>query len=377
MELEMVIYYHSVTILSMILSAFFLLWRRRGSAVYLPLVFMLMPIICAGFLKVAEAADIGEALAANGTEYLDGCFMELFLFLYITDFCGLRVHRALTAVLLAAGSAVFLLVMNDQKLHLLYSGAGLTSLDGVSGISGEYGPVNTVYCIMVGSYLAADLAAVIFSRVRRSISGKAAFLLSAVCLALITAFLADKVFHTALELLPASCILAQLLLTAVSREERCVIRSSAETVPSESAAGDKAGVKAVFSRAADDDKLTPEEEEKIHRLCPQFDVDLGMSYCMGSKEFWLDTLSAFIDSDSTDDLCRAFDSNDISIYRRAVHCIKSSARAVGAVPVSEKAKLLEEAAGNSDMGYIRSEHGAFIAEYRSLIDGVKRVTEIW
>lgn len=211
----MIIYFHLTVMLSVILSSVFLLRWERSIAVHFPLIFLLIPIINVGYLKVATSQNINEALIANGIEYLDGCFLELVFFLYIMSFCKLKVPKVLTAGLLAIGSAIFYFAINDSVSHMLYTTATLEQMDGVSYIVKEYGPVHTVYYVMIGFYLAANLAAIIYSFTRRSVSKINSLLLLIIYMLIIIAFLIGKVFHPAFELLPLSYMLAQILFLIV------------------------------------------------------------------------------------------------------------------------------------------------------------------
>ena len=75
----MIFYFHATVILSVLLSSVFVLRWRRGISVHFPIIFVFIPVINLGYLSVATATNVDEALLANGIEYLDGCFLELFM----------------------------------------------------------------------------------------------------------------------------------------------------------------------------------------------------------------------------------------------------------------------------------------------------------
>ena len=131
--------------------------------------------------------------------------------------------------------------------------------------------------------------------------------------------------------------------------------------------------KAQSSEPEDSDSLTYDEIVRLRELCPELNVPAGMGYCMDSKEFWLDTLSGFVESDKSEELCAAFEQKDFRLYRITVHSIKSAARTIGAELVSEKARMLEFAARDGDTGYIEAAHSGFVKEYRELTENVKKV----
>ena len=89
----MIIYFHAMVILSVLLSSIFVLRWRRGISVHFPIIFVFIPIINLGYLAVANATNVSEAILANSIEYLDGCFLEIFFFLYIINFCKLKLPK--------------------------------------------------------------------------------------------------------------------------------------------------------------------------------------------------------------------------------------------------------------------------------------------
>ena len=214
----MIIYFHLAVILSVILSGIFLLRWRRGISVHFPMIFLVIPIINLGYLKVATAENEYEAILANGISYLDGCFLELFFFLYLISFCKLKPPKALTAVLLTVGSVVFFFSINTASNHLLYKSAKLRSMDGVSYLVKEYGPVHTVYYVMIAIYLLVNLSVLIYSFTRKNVSKINSLLLLIIYMIIIFAFLAGKSFHPAFELLPAAYTLSQILFLIVMRK---------------------------------------------------------------------------------------------------------------------------------------------------------------
>ncbi|MBQ1548714.1 MAG: response regulator [Lachnospiraceae bacterium] len=60
-----------------------------------------------------------------------------------------------------------------------------------------------------------------------------------------------------------------------------------------------------------------------------------------------------------------FAAEDYKNYKVLVHALKSSSRLIGATELSEKAKLLEEAANNEDVSYIKENTGELLTLYRS------------
>ncbi|MBQ3912137.1 MAG: response regulator [Lachnospiraceae bacterium] len=88
----------------------------------------------------------------------------------------------------------------------------------------------------------------------------------------------------------------------------------------------------------------------------------------GGKENYRQILKIFIDSaeEKISELDRLYDTEDYDGYTIKVHAMKSSARIIGAKANAEKAQLLENAGKSGDTDFIKSNHSAFINEYRAL-----------
>ena len=211
----MVYYFHATVILSVFLSAIFVLRWRRGISVHFPIIFVFIPVINLGYLCVATATSLEEALLANGIEYLDGCFLELFFFLYVINFCKLKLPKLITGTLMTIGSVLLFISINTGSNKLLYEHAELKRVDGVAYLIKDYGPAHTVYYGMIALYLIANLSVIIYSLTRKNISKTNSLLLLVVYMAIILAFLCGHPFHPAFELLPASYTFSQVIFLII------------------------------------------------------------------------------------------------------------------------------------------------------------------
>ncbi|MCR5149255.1 MAG: response regulator [Eubacterium sp.] len=211
----MMLYYHGTVILSVILSTIFVVRWRRGISVHFPIIFVFIPVINLGYLSVANATSVNEALLANGIEYLDGCFLELFFFLYVLNFCKLKMPKICTGILMTIGSVLLFISINTGSNGLLYTHAELRKLNGVSYLVKTYGPAHTVYYGMIAFYLMANLSVIIYSMTRKNISKTNSILLLVVYLVIMLAFIGGKAFHPALQLLPASYLFSQIIFLII------------------------------------------------------------------------------------------------------------------------------------------------------------------
>ncbi|MBP5555947.1 MAG: response regulator [Lachnospiraceae bacterium] len=114
----------------------------------------------------------------------------------------------------------------------------------------------------------------------------------------------------------------------------------------------------------------PEDVTDIEEL----DIDLGLDNC-GSEEGLLKALEIFAgNAASKADEIEDFRKNGmLEDYIIRVHALKSSARIIGAVNLSEKARLLEEAGKNNDISYIDQNNDILLRDFRNLGNKLKNV----
>lgn len=123
----------------------------------------------------------------------------------------------------------------------------------------------------------------------------------------------------------------------------------------------------------DPDSFTADELKKIHELCPEIDVLTGLGYCMDSREFYIDTLTGYLESNKLIEMQKTFNSGDIKAYGILAHSLKSTSKTIGAMVLSEHAKELEFAAKRDDAEYIKEHHESVKDEYKTVLNGIGEV----
>lgn len=104
--------------------------------------------------------------------------------------------------------------------------------------------------------------------------------------------------------------------------------------------------------------LMPEQDEKLQPDESIFNIEQGMEYAVGNKEFYIETLQIYLDETSESEmLLREYlDCENMNDYKVLVHALKSNSRLVGAVAASELALQLEEASSDGKLEFVRAHH---------------------
>ena len=123
------------------------------------------------------------------------------------------------------------------------------------------------------------------------------------------------------------------------------------------------------------DAIVPEQNktEEYDFQIPELDVEKGILYCNG-KEQYIRILRGYCeDWDNSSTLAETlFEKEDWKNYTIAVHGMKSAMRSIGAMQLSEKARLLEYAGKENRIGFIRDNHRSLMEEYIALFEQLKK-----
>ncbi len=103
------------------------------------------------------------------------------------------------------------------------------------------------------------------------------------------------------------------------------------------------------------------------------DTDEALAYCSGSHKEGIESLRLYYAEfeEKYEALAKAYDEDDWNMYQIIAHAIKSTSRTVGAIDMSDFAKIMEDAAAASDEMMIETQHGVFITQYKNLNDRIK------
>jgi len=209
-----VLYYDILLLLSVILTGIYLfLWHKHFDA-HITLLFVLIPVICLGYVLLAHSTGLAEALVANRVIYLGGCFLQLIVLLAVCTLCDIRpgrVGRILKTLGFAVGAVVFFFVLNPMRSRDFYTHTGLALYNGLPYLQKEYGWMHSVFQGLVLFYYALSIAIIVWCFFRKNqISRKILALLFFPETLAVVAFFIVRRRTGHVELLPAVYVLAQM-----------------------------------------------------------------------------------------------------------------------------------------------------------------------
>ncbi len=109
-----------------------------------------------------------------------------------------------------------------------------------------------------------------------------------------------------------------------------------------------------------------------------FDTHLGMEYCQNDDELYESLLKQFVTEypAKREKIEKFFLEKDHKNYEIYVHALKSTAKMIGNMALSEQAKDLEFAAKDRNAAYIESHHNALVHAYETTMQRIAMVYEM-
>ena len=112
--------------------------------------------------------------------------------------------------------------------------------------------------------------------------------------------------------------------------------------------------------------------ERIKAL--DIDTNAGLLYAGSSEDFYKEILGDFVKdfAEKSGGINECFDNKDWKNYGILVHALKSSAKMIGAMDLSEEARKLEFAAKDGDVLLIEADHSGLMSRYAKLCAAVSK-----
>ena len=207
----MQIYYQVVFLVSLLLSGVYAFLWRKNFDVHLTLIFFLVPIANLAFLLQGQAQTTETMLSATRFSYIGGCYLQLLIMLAVFGLCKVRLPRTVRIFFMVFTTLVFLSALTIGRSTFFYRSAEMRQAEDGVVFFKEYGPLHTVFYLMVILYCAVSIATIIYTLIRKNqVSRKILLLLflpDSVC---ITLFFIGRHVFPGIELTPAGYVFAQV-----------------------------------------------------------------------------------------------------------------------------------------------------------------------
>ena len=166
-----------------------------------------------GYLALAGASNLTEAILATKILYVAACFLPMFYFITVCEVCRVRINRFLLAMMCSLQIALYGMVCAIGHNDLFYRNIVFHADEQVVYLTKDYGPFHLLYpTTMCLYYLLTLMVAAHTVRKKKSVDHKSIAIMMLSFLLAITGYILERALHWKAEIMP----ILYVLLMAVS-----------------------------------------------------------------------------------------------------------------------------------------------------------------
>ena len=207
--------YGAVAILSVMMVICYLLWEKKKEKHFFLLFICVAAANCGYFLQ-SVSNTLSGALWANRISYLGSAYLALLLLLIIMDVCQRKPSKRVNALLISISTAAFLLAASADGFGLYYQSVDLVTINGMTRLVKEYGPLHILYPFYLLSYFISMVVVIVRSFRKKTLSSpKYAVFLAAAVLLNIGVWAVEQIIYVEFEFLSVSYIVTEIMLLLI------------------------------------------------------------------------------------------------------------------------------------------------------------------
>ena len=207
--------YGAVAVMSVLLLIGYLLWEKKKEKRFLAL-FSCVAIVNCGYFLQAVSNTLTGAMMANRLSYLGAAYSMLVMLLIIMDVCQIRRVKWVTGVLIGVSTLAFLLAASGDWLGLYYKAVSITTVNGMTRLIKDYGPLHILYTVYLLSYFIMMVAVILHAaKMGKLASTKYSVFLVAVALCNLMVWAVEQFIDIDFEFLSVSYIVTEVMLLLI------------------------------------------------------------------------------------------------------------------------------------------------------------------
>ena len=211
---NMALVYGAVAAISVLLLISYLLWEKKERR-FLTLFFCVAAVNCGYFLQ-AVATSLTGAMMANRLSYLGAAYSVLVMLLIIMDVCLIRRSKWMTGILVGISTLAFLLAASGDWLGLYYKAVSIETVNGMTRLIKEYGPLHILYTVYLLSYFVMMVVVILHAaKMRKLVSPQYSVFLVAVVLCNLMVWAVEQAVDVDFEFLSVSYIVTEVMLLLI------------------------------------------------------------------------------------------------------------------------------------------------------------------
>ena len=212
------LFYTILFVASVVLSLMYAnMWHKHFS-VNFSILFTLIPIINLGYMLSSRVHDVDSLILTVKIIYLGGCYLILFITFYIFNMCQIKLKKYIITGMLTISTLLYTSVLTIGYEPYFYKEYTPVLRDGVLTLDKVYGPMHTVFYIVVIVYFTMGFAAINYSLVRKNhVSRRIILYLYIPEAVAFVSYFSVKIFPLDVELTPLAYVFSQIMYLLIAR----------------------------------------------------------------------------------------------------------------------------------------------------------------
>ncbi|MBQ9143275.1 MAG: HD domain-containing protein [Lachnospiraceae bacterium] len=200
----MTLYYFITAALAFInLMILIFTFEAKKTNYYFMILLLLMAMANGGYLSIALATTVQEAVLANKICYLGGCFMPIVTFFLSCDVCNYQMKPWLKRLLYVYSLGVYMMVLTIGYSDLYYTDVYLEKLGDATVLGHTYGIGHKFFYVILYGYLLIQIFLLVFSwRKKKAVSRKNVWALMLTGAVTIISFMIGQMINSNIEVIP-------------------------------------------------------------------------------------------------------------------------------------------------------------------------------
>ena len=216
-------YYYAMFAVSLIFVVVYAYRFHKHFDVNLTIMVVLAPIINMGFVLMANARVIEEALIALRLTYLGGCFLLVSAMFLIFGICGIKLHPLARMGIILVSCVIYATTLTIGRNDIFYK--GIPTLEHAYGAAyignKHYGFMHTIFYIMVGVFYAITIAVIIYAFFKKKQVPRHILILLVIAVTIaIIGFFGGRLVTHSIELLPFTYNLGMIIYLIIATRLR-------------------------------------------------------------------------------------------------------------------------------------------------------------
>lgn len=206
-------FYFFVFVSALLMTGRFWIHNKNVDTVFM-LFIASVTINCFGRYVLAQSDCLETAIIANKILYVGACYAPLLTVMVLARLCNSKLPQALLFVLTLYSTVVMCLVLTIGKYGIYYQHVELGHGNGYNYLMKTYGPLHSLYPVMMLLYASVMLFYVIYAlRRRREISFRTVAAIGGVGFLVIVMYIVERLIGSNISFLMVGYLLGIALLT--------------------------------------------------------------------------------------------------------------------------------------------------------------------